>query len=187
MLMSSENRPSPPARRTARRHLVDLVTFAMLGAMMFASKVVMDALPNIHLLGLFIVSLTVVYHWRALYPIYIFVLLQGLYGGFNIWWLGYLYVWTVLWGMVMLLPRRMSLRVGAVVYPLVAGLHGLFFGVLMAPVQALFFHLDFPATLAWIAAGFWFDIIHAISNVCVGLLIVPTILLLRRLTRTRNI
>lgn len=184
---SSDSAPSP--RRTDpsnRLRAIDIATFAMLGAMMFASKLIMEALPNIHLLGLFIVATTVVYRRRALYPIYVFVLLQGLFGGFTIWWISYLYVWTVLWGMVMLLPRRMPLKVGAVVYPLVAGVHGLLFGVLCAPVQALFFGLDVQGTLAWIAAGFWFDIIHAVSNVCAGLLIVPLVLLLRRLSHRRE-
>ena len=68
----------------------------------------MSALPNIHLLGMLIMVLTLTFRWRALIPIYIYVFLDGLYFGFNVWWVPYLYVWTVLWGMVMLLPKQMS-------------------------------------------------------------------------------
>lgn len=45
--------------------------------MMFTSKLLMEGLPNIHLIGMFTALLTVVYRKRALYPIYIFVFLTG--------------------------------------------------------------------------------------------------------------
>lgn len=179
--------PSPPeiSRRRRYRGLTvrEMVIFAMLGALMFASKIIMEALPNIHLLGLFVVTLTVVYRRRALYPIYTFVFLQGAISGFNLWWVPYLYVWTVLWAAVMLLPRRMPPPVAAVVYAVVSALHGLLFGVLYAPFQSLMFGLDGSATLAWIASGFWFDVIHAISNLCTGVLILPLCSLLRKLEK----
>lgn len=75
----------------------------MLGAVMYASKVIMEIAPNIHLLGTFIVAFTVVYRRKALYPIYVYVILNGIFCGFAAWWLPYLYVWAILWGAVMLL------------------------------------------------------------------------------------
>lgn len=107
----------------------------MFGVLMFSSKLLMEALPNIHLLGMFTVLLTVVYRSRALYPIYTYVLLNGAYAGFSPWWLPYLYIWTVLWGVVMLLPKNMPRKAAAVVYPLVCALHGLAFGTLYAPCR----------------------------------------------------
>ena len=80
----------------------ELVTFALLGAVMLVSKVAMEFLPNIHLLSVLIVAYTVVYRQKALYPIYVYVGLQGLIAGFATWWIPYLYVWTVLWVAVML-------------------------------------------------------------------------------------
>ena len=80
----------------------EMTIFSMLGAVMYASKMIMEFAPNIHLLGAFIVAFTVVYRKKALYPIYVFVLLIGLFNGFNAWWLPYLYIWTVLWAAVML-------------------------------------------------------------------------------------
>ena len=47
----------------------------------------MEAVPNVHLLGMFTMLLTVVYRRRALYPIYVYVLLNGVYAGFASWWL----------------------------------------------------------------------------------------------------
>ncbi len=163
--------------------ITEMVIFAMFGAMMYGTTLALQAVPNVHLLGLFIVTLTVVYRRKALYPIYVFVFLNGLQWGFNTSWVPYLYVWTVLWGVVMLLPKKMPLPVAAVVYPVVSALHGFLFGVIYAPAQALLFGLDFRGMLTWIVVGLQYDVIHGIGNLCSGLLIVPLIALVRRLDK----
>ena len=68
-------------------------------------------------------------------------------------------------------------------YSVVCELHGLLFGVLYAPVQALFFGFDFRQTLAWIAAGLPFDIIHAIGNFAAGFLIMPLVKVIGKLDK----
>ncbi len=161
----------------------ELTVFSMLGAVMYASKVLMDMLPNIHLIGVFIVALTVVYRRKALYPIYIFVFITGLFGGFNVWWIPYLYIWTILWAITMLLPQKMPKAVAPVVYMIVCSLHGFLYGILYAPAQALFFGLDFKGMISWIIAGFSFDVIHGVSNLLCGLLIVPLISVLKMAER----
>ena len=150
---------------------------------MFISKIVMEALPNIHLLGMLTVTYTIVFRKKALIPIYTYVLLNGLFAGFNAWWLPYLYIWTILWGATMLLPKNMPKAVACVVYPIICALHGLCFGILYAPVQALMVGFTFEQTLAWIAAGFTFDVIHTVGNFAVGLLIYPVSEALKRLTK----
>lgn len=155
--------------------------FAMLGAVMFASTYVMKVLPNIHLLGMLIMVLTLVYRQRALIPLYIYVFLEGLFGGFALWWIPYLYIWTVLWGVTMLLPRRMPAKVAVPVYMLVCALHGLTFGLLYAPAQMLLFGLPLRSVPAWLAAGLPFDLLHAAGNLAAGTLIVPLAKLLQRL------
>ncbi len=160
-------------KKKAKLTLFELVLFSMFGALMFGSKVLMEFLPNMHLLGFFIVTFTAVFRVKALIPIYIFVLLNGILAGFSPWWIPYLYVWTVLWGMAMLIPKNIPDKVAMFVYPLVCALHGLLFGVIYAPAQALLFHLNFEQTLAWVAAGFPFDLIHCVSNFLLGLLVLP--------------
>ena len=86
----------------------------------------------------------------------------------------------------MLLPKKMPSWLACVVYPAVCGLHGLAFGVLYAPTQALFFSLDWDMTVAWVVAGLPFDIIHAVGNVLAGLLIMPLTLLMNKLRRVHN-
>ena len=60
----------------------ELAIFGMLGSLMYASKIIMEAAPNIHLLGVFTIAFTVVYRKKALYPLYTYVLLNGLLSGF---------------------------------------------------------------------------------------------------------
>ena len=150
---------------------------------MFCSKIVMDALPNIHLIGALTIIYTLVYRKKALYPIYIFALLTGLYGGFGIWWIPYLYIWTILWGVTMLLPKGLNEKWEAIIYPAICALHGLAYGTLYAPAQAILFGLDFEGMVAWIVAGFPFDLIHAVGNLVAGLLILPLVKLLRKLEK----
>lgn len=161
----------------------ELVIFAMLGAVMFCSKIIMEVLPNIHLLGMFTMTFTVVYRKKALIPVYVYVILLGIYAGFNMWWIPNLYLWTVLWAVTMVLPRNMSKRAARIVYPIVCCMHGLLFGTLYAPAQALMMGMNFKATMAWIAAGLPWDAIHGAGNLVAGLLICPLSGLLSRLTR----
>ena len=157
-----------------------LVLFSMLGALMFISKILFEFLPNIHLLGMFTMVYTIVFRKKALIPIYVFVLLNGIWSGFAIWWLPYLYIWTVLWGMTMLIPRNISRKKAVIIYPLINALHGLMFGTLYAPAQALFFGLDFKGMLLWIGAGLYWDMIQALGNFGAGFLIYPLSKTLKR-------
>ena len=159
----------------------ELALYGMLGALMFCSKLITEALPNIHLVGMLTMVCALSFGRRGLIPVYIFVLLTGIFGGFAFWWIPYLYIWALLWLACMLLPKNMPRRVAAVVYPIVCSLHGFCFGVLYAPAQALLFGLNFKQTLAWIAAGLPFDIIHGISNLFTGLMVLPLTELCRRL------
>ena len=160
----------------------ELVTFSMLGALMYSTKVIMEVLPNIHLLGMLTMVYTIVYRKKALYPIYTYVLLNGLFVGFATWWIPYLYIWTVLWGWTMLLPRTMPKYVKPIVYMIVCAAHGFLFGTLYAPAQAILYGFDFQKTIAWIIAGLPWDIVHGISNLCMGTIIVPMTRLLYRIS-----
>ena len=157
----------------------EITVFAMLGAIMYASKMIMEIVPNVHLLGVFTIAYTVVYRGKALYPIYIYVFLNGLFCGFAAWWIPYLYLWTVLWGVTMLLPKNMPKKIRPIVYMIVCSAHGFLFGTLYAPAQALMFGLNLKGMIAWIVAGLPWDFIHGVSNFFCGLPIVPIISLLQ--------
>ena len=58
-------------------NIKEITLFGMLGGLMYISKMIMEFLPNVHLLGTFIVAFTVVYRQKALFPIYVFVFITG--------------------------------------------------------------------------------------------------------------
>ncbi len=162
-----------------KANIKEIAIFGMLGAIMYASMVALKFLPNIHLIGTFIVALTVVYRKKALYPIYVFIFLTGLFSGFGTWWIPYLYVWTVLWTVTMLLPRNMKPKTATAVYIAASTLHGLLFGTLYAPAQAVLFGLNFEGTIAWIISGLPWDALHGAGNLVMGTLIMPIISILK--------
>lgn len=170
------------SKQKSKINVKEITIFGMLGALMYASKVIMDALPNIHLIGVFVVATTVVYRKKALYPIYIFIFLTGPLNGFGTWWIPYLYLWAVLWGAVMLLPKNIEgKKTAPLIFAVVCSLHGFLYGVLYAPFQAIVYNLTFEGTLTWIATGLPFDITHGISNfICTLILSVPIITVLRK-------
>ena len=159
----------------------EIALFGMLGAVMYLSKIFMEFVPNVHLLGVFTVAITVVYRQKALYPIYVYVFLNGLMAGFNMWWIPYLYIWTILWGITMLLPQDMPAKFKPIVYMIVCGVHGFLFGTLYAPAQALMYGFDFDTMLKWIIAGLPWDCIQGVGNFVCGVLIVPIIVVLRKM------
>ncbi len=163
----------------------EIAVFAMLASIMYVSKIVMEWVPNVHLLGMLIMSYTLVYRKKALIPIYVYVLLNGVTAGFAPWWIPYLYVWTVLWAVTMLLPKNIKKPFNIVVYMIICGLHGLSFGILYAPSQAIMYGLSWEGTIAWIVAGLPFDIMHGIGNVAAGTLIVPMTVLLKKMEATQ--
>ncbi len=154
----------------------EAVIFAMFGAIMYLSKILLEFLPNVHLIGVFIVALTVKYRWKALYPIYIFIIITGILNGFSMWWIPYLYIWAILWGASMLIPdSNIKEKYKPIVYMTVCSLHGFLYGTLYAPAQALMFNLDFKGMISWIIAGLPWDAVHGVSNFCLGILIYPLI------------
>ena len=167
--------------------LREMVLFALLGTVMFCAKLLTEAVPNVHFLALLIVVYTVTFRAKALLPIYVFVFLSGLFYGFDMWWLPYLYLWAVLWGAVMLLPQNMPPKIATPVYMAVAAAHGLLYGTLYAPAQALMYGYSFEQTLAWIAIGLPWDAVHALGNLLTGRLAVPLIKVMKAAKRQMQI
>ena len=156
---------------------------AMLAAVMFVSKKVMEILPNIHLVGMLTICYTVVFRSRALIPIYIYVLLDGAFLGFSPYWMPNLYAWTVLWALAMLIPKKTPKKAAAVIYPALCAFHGLIFGALNAPVWAILHGFDLRETVTWMLSGLTFDILHLVGNLAAGILVLPLSELMKRLLK----
>jgi energy-coupling factor transport system substrate-specific component len=159
----------------------ELVLFSMMGTMMFSAQFVMELLPNIHLTGMFIVLFTVVFRKKALIPLTLYIFLCGIRWSFSLTWLPYLYIWFPLWAGTMLVPTKAPRPLKAFLYCLLGLIHGLSYGVLYAPVQALLFRLNWNQTLLWIAHGFPWDIAHGVGNLFACTLVLPLASLMEKL------
>lgn len=163
------------------RSIFQMILFAMLGALLLASKVAFESLPNIHPVTMLIMVYTVVFRYKAIIPIYVFVALSGLFYGFAPWWIAYLYVWAVYWAITLLLPVKMPSKLAMVIYPLLCALFGMLFGTLCAPAHALMYGFGIKGMFAWIASGLSFDAIHALGNLGMGFLVLPLSCVLKKI------
>lgn len=82
-----------------------MVTMGFLSAILLIGQVGMAALPNIEPVTMLIIVYTLIYRKQVFYIIYTFVILEGLIYGFGIWWFSYLYIWTILAVIVLLMKK----------------------------------------------------------------------------------
>ncbi len=153
----------------------ELAALAVFAALMIALQVALASLPNIEVVSLLIILATVVMGAKSLYAVAVFVMVEGLIYGFHIWWINYLYVWPLLVGVVLLL-RKWS---HPLLWALVAGLFGLFFGTLCS--IPYFLTGGWGAGFGYIIGGIPFDLVHCLANVAlVALLYRPLENILKR-------
>ena len=149
-----------------------------MAALMVAGQVSMAALPNIEPVSLFIIAGAVVYGWQILFSVYAFVLVEGLIFGFGMWFVNYLYVWTIL-AVIAILLRNCE---GRLLWAAVSGFFGLGFGFLCAIPYV--FISGVPAAVAYYISGIPFDLLHAAGNFVMALLLLPPcISVLKKLKR----
>lgn len=130
-------------------------------ALIFALQIALAGLPNIETVSLLVLLYTLHFRKKTLLILYAFALLEGVWYGFHLWWVMYLYVWTILWGMVMLLSRK-GRRHNALFWAVVSGLFGLSFGFLCSfPYVATG---GLKMAYHWWLAGLAFDLLHGASN-----------------------
>ena len=84
----------------------EMVLFSMLTTVLLVAQVALSSIPNVEIVSLLVILYTLLLKKKTLYIIYIFAILEGLLYGFGLWWLMYLYVWTVLWGITMLFQKE---------------------------------------------------------------------------------
>lgn len=143
----------------------ELVLLALCTALIFGLQVAMAPLPNIEPVTLLILLYTRIFRRRTLYIIYAFALLEGLLYGFGIWWIMYLYVWTILWLVVTLLPEDTH----PVIMAVTAGIYGLLFGALCSLPYIILSGIE--TAVAWWVAGIPYDLVHGVSNFVIALVL----------------
>lgn len=172
----------------------NITLIGMLSAVIFALQYILQGLPNIELVSLLILVYTCLLKKDALYIIAVFVLLEGFFYGFSIWFIGYLYVWFILYLIALLLMRdKNPLEQPSLIWALASGGFGLSFGTLFALINFFLgltsggLQTGLNSAFAYWVNGITFDIVHGISNFIVALfLFKPVYRVLQRLISTYN-
>ena len=155
----------------------ELALFSVLGALTFAAKYVMSFLPNIEPVSLMVMLFAVLFGWKCLYPIYLYVGMEVLLYGINFWNINYLYVWALL-AVAAICMRRLK---NPLWWALLSGVFGLAFGLLCAPVYMIVGG-SVSYGIRWWMTGIPFDLTHAAGNFVIALvLFVPLRKLLTKL------
>lgn len=157
-----------------RHKLFKIILLALFGVLMYISQVIMSALPNIEIVSLLIILVTRKFGVRALGSIYVFVGCEILTYGIGIWNVNYLYVWTILWFVVLLL-RKID---DTLIFTLVSAIFGILFGTLCS--IPYFLVGGFAMGIGNIISGIGFDFLHFGGN------LILTLLLYRPLTKIMN-
>ena len=179
-------------RKRAHDSLRDAIIFALFAAMMVSTKLLMNAFPNIHLIAMFTILLTRFYRAKALIPIYLFGLIDGIVEGFFLSiWVMHSYIWLILWLWAMLIPKNTPHIAEIFIYPVLGALHGALYGILSSPPAYLFFipssSWSWQSYTAYIVSGLPYDGLHAVGNFCACMLVLPLLDLMRMLRKKNMI
>ena len=150
---------------TRVQRLARLLILTLLGVLLFASKFVLQHLPNLELVSLLLMVYTRKFGVWTFIPVYIFVGLEIAVYGINIWNVMYLYVWAIL--VLLCLPLRRVEKGWP--FALLSGAFGLLFGVLCSIPYFFSFGAEFA--LSWIISGLPFDAVHGGGNFLLALLL----------------
>ncbi len=145
--------------------LRDMTLLSVLGALTFAMKLVMALIPNVEPVSLMVMLMMVVFGWKGLCGVYVYVALEILCFPAGTWVVNYLYVWAVL-AILAILLRRMEHPLG---WAILSAVFGLLFGALCAVTDVFIGGFGFAAA-KWVS-GIPFDITHCIGNFVITLLL----------------
>lgn len=143
----------------------ELCLLSLMGGLMLAAQVVMSVLPNIHITAIFIIITAVAFGWKVMYSVAVFIMLEGLIWGFGTWWFCYWYLWPILAIAAILMKKNDS----ALIWAVIAALHGICFGALCA-IPYLFIGGWEMAISYWIS-GIPYDLAHCAGNFVLTLLL----------------
>ena len=164
----------------------DVTLVALMVAVIEVFKFAMMGIPNIELTSFWLILFSKNFGKRVYFVVPVFTLIEGCIYGFGIWWVSYLYIWFILWGIVMLIPRRplpetsRSYALHSFGWALLSGVYGFSFGALTAIPWLI---TGGPKTaLAYWLSGIVFDVPHAIGNFVAALVLaLPLMAVLTRL------
>lgn len=138
---------------------------------MFLGQYIFQFIPNIEVVSLFIIIFSLIYRYKTLYSITLFIMLMGIFYGFGLWILGYLIIWPLLCVMTIILSKY--LKKNYFILSLFSATFSFLFGAFYA-IPYIFVGGASLAFVYWIS-GIVFDIIHMIGNFFIMLFVGKTL------------
>lgn len=142
-----------------------LVLYGFLGAIMYVGQVALAFLPNVEVVSILLIVYTISLGSAAIFPLYTFILIEGLTYGFGMWFLTYLYIWLVLFFLAKIFRKQTN----PLFWAILNGTYGLFFGFLCSIIWAAFYGIN--AGVASFISGIPFDVIHCVGNFFTALIL----------------
>ncbi len=143
----------------------DIAVMGMMLALLEAGKRALDAVPNVEVITILLIIFTLYYGRKTLIVAVAFTACEIAFWGIHVWIIMYLYVWPLL----ILVTAKLGRGRPLLVYSLLAGFFGLCFGGLCS-IPYLF--IGGPLTMfSWWIAGIPLDIVHAVSNFLICLIL----------------
>ncbi len=136
-----------------------MTRIALLSAILYVSKVALDAFPNVEFISLLVILYTLVFGKESFLIVTVFNMFELIQWGFGTWWVSYLYVWPLLCLLTLLLKKWVKDEF--VIWSIVSGGFGLLFGSLFALVYLV---IDPSYALAYWISGLPWDVWHGAWN-----------------------
>lgn len=151
--------------------ITDIAVIGIMTAILLAGKLALDFLPNIEIVSFLVIMYALVFGWRVLWVIPVFILVQFALYPFGDWLIMYLYIWWIP-ALAALIFRRVD---NVWIWSIFSGIYGLLFGALCsftyfalgAAEGGLSFGLS-TAFAKWIS-GIPFDLAHCAGNFAIML------------------
>ncbi len=143
----------------------EVVIAAILAVILFVQQIALSYIPNVHITALLIILYSIYFKKLTLPAIFTFILLEGIFYGFGIWWFNYLYIWPIF----ALICINFNKITSIWFWSFIALGNGLSFGALCS--IPYFFIGGISMGFSYFITGIPFDIVHGISNflVCITL------------------
>ncbi|WP_455716108.1 hypothetical protein [Anaerosporobacter sp.] len=155
----------------------DIALIGIMSATLIAGKMALF-LPNIEIVSLLIIIFTLTFGYKVFYSIAVFTCIETFIWGMGLWFIMYIYIWTLLAIITYLFRKQDS----AWFWSIVSGLFGLCFGALGSIVYLVIGGVK--TAFAWWIAGIPWDVTHCIGNFVLALFLYkPLMTVFRKLKR----
>lgn len=136
----------------------DIALIGIMLAIIEVAKLALSSIAGVEVVTLLFIVYTLFFGMKMVYMLPTFLLIEGVLGGFGIWWFMYVYIWAILVAITYIFRKHKSV----IFWSVVSGVFGVLFGLLCCPIY--FVTNGIQTGIAWWIAGIPTDILHGVSN-----------------------